>query len=169
MDSNPIRSSEALRMGLIKSLYFSQAIQEYDPDYEPGDDDTQVRKPPVPRVMARAAWTGLVLQLVSILDDGLEDFLEQSYPDQACRRLGDRISFLKARNHLKWPDRVEALRVARNKLAHEVNFFSNFDDWNSTFSTVTRELEHLGVVAALEAPPGPQQDEENEDNEEYDD
>jgi hypothetical protein len=140
-------------MGLIKSVYFSKAIQEYDPDYERGDDETEERKPSVSRVMARAAWTGLVLQLVSVLDDGLEEFLEQRYPNHECRKFGDRIGFLKARNHLKWPDRVDALRLARNKLAHEVNFFSNFHDWNSTFLTVKRELEHLGVVAGLEAPP----------------
>jgi hypothetical protein len=152
MNPTAIRPSEELRMGLIKSVYFSKAIQEYDPDYEPGDDETEERKPSVSRVMARAAWTGLVLQLVSILDDGLEEFLDQRYPNHQCRKFGDRIGFLKARNQLKWPDRVDALRLTRNKLAHEVNFFSNFDDWNGTFFTVKRELEHLGVVAGLEAP-----------------
>ncbi|GAC1457121.1 MAG: hypothetical protein PVSMB1_06840 [Gemmatimonadaceae bacterium] len=67
--------------------------------------------------------------------------------------MGDRIGFLKAKGHLKWPDRVQAVADLRNKLAHEVNFFSNFDDWNSTLFTVKRELEHLGVVANLEPPP----------------
>ncbi len=140
-------------MGLIKSVYFSEAIQEYDPDYERADDETAERKPPVSRVMARAAWTGLVLQLASLLDDGFEDFLEQRYPSKACRKLGDRIAFLKAKGHLKWPDRVQGVADLRNRLAHEVNFFSNFDDWNRTFFTVKRELEHLGVVANLETPP----------------
>jgi hypothetical protein len=147
---SPIRPSEALRMGLVKSVYFSQAIQEYDPVYEPGDDQTDERKPPVSRVMARAAWTGLVLQLVSLLDDGFDEFLEQRYPDHKCRKFTDKVGYLRARNHLKWPERVEALRVARNRLAHEVNFFSNFEDWNNTFFTVKRELEYLGVVEGLD-------------------
>lgn len=148
--SDVVRPNDGLRMGLIKSVYFSEAIQEYDPDCKPGDDKTAERKPPVSRVMARAAWTGLVLQLVSLLDDGFEDFLEQRYPDQACRKLGDRIGFLKTKQHLKWPDRVQGVAELRDKLAHEVNFFSNFDDWNSTLFTVKRELEHLGMVSNLE-------------------
>lgn len=169
MNPPAVRPSEELRMGLIKSVYFSKAIQEYDPDYEPGDDETEERRNSVSRVMARAAWTGLVLQLVSMLDDGFEEFLEQRYPNHECRKFGDRIGFLKARNHLKWPDRVDALRLARNKLAHEVNFFSNFHDWNGTFFTVKRELEHLGVVAGLEAPAELMiQDEEEEEGPEDD-
>ena len=150
--SKAIRPNEDLRMGLIKSVYYSKAVQEYDPDYVPGDDEAEVRKPPVSKVMARAAWTGLVLQLVAILDDALEKFLKQRYPEQSCRKLGDRISFLKARSQPKWPERVQDLATLRNKLAHKTNFLANFDDWNITFSTVTRELEHLGIVANLGAP-----------------
>lgn len=150
--SKAIRPNEDLRMGLIKSVYYSKAVQEYDPDYAPGDDETEVRKPPVSRVMARAAGTGLVLQLVAILDDALEESLKQRYPEQSCRKLGDRIRFLKARNHLKWPERVQDVATLRNKLAHGTNFLANFDDWNRTFFTVKRELVHLGVVANLEAP-----------------
>src|SRR5262249_11748257 len=97
--SDVVRLNDGLRMGLIKSVYLLQEIQESDPDYAPGDDETAERKPPVSRAMARAAWTGLVLQLVSLLDDGFEDFLEQRYPNQACRKLGDRIGFLKAKGH----------------------------------------------------------------------
>ena len=92
----PIRASEDLRMGLVKSVVYSNTVQEHDPDNEFREDES---KKPVPRVMARAAWTGLVLQLVSIFDDGLEDFLEQRYPDQACRTLSHRVSYLKARGH----------------------------------------------------------------------
>lgn len=90
-------------------------------------------------------------------------------PNHQCRKFGDRIGFLRARNHLKWPDRVDALREARNKLAHEVNFFSNFDDWNGTFFTVKRELEHLGVVAGLEAPAELMIQQEDEDERREDD
>ena len=42
------------------------------------------------------------------------------------------------------PDETEAPKAAiafalqRNKLAHEVNFFSNFHDWNSIFLIVKR-------------------------------
>ena len=70
-----------------------------------------------------------------------------------------------AKGHLKWPDKVEALRVRRNQLAHEVDQFATWEEWRTTFFIVKRELEHLGVVVNLEPPPEVLYADENLDEE----
>ncbi len=49
-----VRAHEGLRMGLITSVYFSEAIQEYDPDYEPRD-----MRPRNGSRLSRESWRGL--------------------------------------------------------------------------------------------------------------
>ncbi len=138
-----------LRLGLIKALVFANSLKEYDSDWDqyPGAD---VRIP-LPKMLARAARTALVLQLTSLFDEGLQDYLSREHPNQRCDRLKNRIEFLKARNLLEFPDRAERILTLRNALAHDPDVFPTWDDWWITFVTAKRELVRLEVIDNLEA------------------
>lgn len=140
--------NDKLRMGVIKSLYIANALREYDGDeqqYEGAET-----KSPIPRTLIWAARTGLVLQLVCVFDEGLQDYLDKHYPSQRCDRLKNKVEFLKKKGPLRWPDRCERLNAVRNAMAHEPDRHATWSEWHQAFTTVGRELEHLGVISALE-------------------
>jgi hypothetical protein len=139
-----------LRLGLIKALVFANSLKEYDSDWEQYPD-AEVRIP-LPKMLVRAARTALVLQLTSLFDEGLQEYLTREHPNQRCDRLRNRIEFLKARNLLEFPDRAERILTLRNALAHEPDVFPTWDDWWITFVTAKRELVRLKVIDNLEAP-----------------
>ena len=142
--------NDKLRLGVIKSLYLANALREYDGDAE--QYEGAETKSPIPRTLIWAARTGLVLQLVCVFDEGLQEYLDKHYPSQRCDRLKNRIEFLKSRGLLRRPDRCENINGLRNEIAHEPDRHATWNEWHQTFTTVGRELEHLGVISALEAP-----------------
>lgn len=82
-------------MGVVKAVVFANALREYDADCEQYEDAEP--RTPLPRVLVRAARTALVLQLASVFDDGLQEYLSANHPNQRCDRMKNRIEFLKAR------------------------------------------------------------------------
>jgi hypothetical protein len=145
--------NDALRMGVIKSVYFANALREYD-----GDEDAyegEEKKTPIPRMLVVNTRTSIVIQLVSVFDEGLQEYLARQFAGKHnCDRLRNRVEFVKARGLFKWPDRCVQLVQLRNELAHVRERYATWDEWRFAFRTVGCELEHLGIISPLEAPPG---------------
>ena len=125
-------------------------MREYDGDEQQYEDAET--KSPIPRTLnlGRSNWP--CTQLVCVFDEGLQEYLDKHYPSQRCDRLKNKIEFLKKKGLLRWPDRCERLNAVRNAMAHEPDRHASWSKWHQAFRTVGRELEHLGVISALERP-----------------
>src|SRR5262245_54939028 len=99
--------NEAVHMGLIKALVFANALKEHDPECERVDE--KQRRHPIAKMLITVGRTALVIQVTSVLDEGLQHFLAAEYSGQGCDRLHNRIEYLRARGRLKFPDRADAL------------------------------------------------------------
>ena len=90
--------------------------------------------------------TFVYIATVSLLDDAFKEFITVNYPGTKAEGLAARISFLKQQGKLEDPQRLDQIRTARNKYAHEPGKYASWDELTALLRDVNSQLLHLGVL-----------------------
>jgi hypothetical protein len=92
------------------------------------------------------------ISLVSILDKAIEAYIRNLYHkrigEEPNNKLKTRIEFLNEKGHFKDKEKWETIRKNRNAYAHELNTFSNWQDFEDCFRDAVNELTQLGIIKA---------------------
>ncbi|MCH8135451.1 MAG: hypothetical protein IIB77_05675 [Proteobacteria bacterium] len=131
-------------------------------DYSAGAGIAKLRRSVGVRAVSRAATQGIRLPtgntldtllptaiyiaLVSIIDESIEKYLEEKYPEATHHNLNTRIKCMATRSELIDPDRLHEIRKRRNSFAHDADVFASWVETDALFQIAEEELDHLGLL-----------------------
>ena len=131
-------------------------------DYSVGTGIAKLRRAVGVRAVARAASAGvrlpvgdtldtllptaIYIALVSIIDESIEKYLQEKYPEATHQNLNSRIECMAARSALISPDRLHEIRKRRNSFAHDAEVFASWSETEALFRIAEEELDHLGLL-----------------------
>ena len=135
-------ATEQIRLEWMRFLQNVEMARHYDSPYEL-ERASMPRNPIVDAILP----TLLYVQLVSLLDEGLEAYRSAKdvpFPPKGKQDLFHRIELLK--DHLRTPSQLHELRKKRKPLAHDPATFINWDELEQAIQLVDRELHGLGLT-----------------------
>lgn len=119
-----------------------ELAKHYDAPYE-----LELASMPRNPILDAILPTLLYVQLVSLLDEGLEAYRAAKgvpFTPKGKQDLFHRIELL--RDHLRTPSQLHELRQKRKPLAHDPATFINWDELEQAIQLVDRELQGLGLT-----------------------
>ena len=90
--------------------------------------------------------TAIYIATVSLLDESLEHVIDSQFSTIRRNKFFDRINVLAEHNKLKDSERLHAIRLKRNSLAHDASSFASWNEVETLLEYVDEELKHLGVI-----------------------
>lgn len=136
--------NKAINNGLVKAAVYGMHFQQYDKEVE--TPWVPEKKDHLPKHLVNAVLTAFTLQLVSLFDDGLDEAWNQRKPGTTAPMLGVKVAEFVRQGWFLDPDAVQQLVKLRNRLAHEQDAFATWEDWDSAYRLIQRELGQLGIT-----------------------